>query len=198
MKTITKQVTLYEYNELSKEAQEKVKNAYLESKDAYIYEQIVIDDLESMFEYSDLQVQFDFSNCQGAGLNIYGDLLLCDAINYVEYTKPGYFTEKELRTIEFYESCGCTIELPYNSRYFYCLASHINIVDSWSAVLEPQCISNINYGLLENFEYFLIDAFMDLCEKYENEGYNYFYEIDEDDFNDFVSCMEFYEDGTAY
>ena len=53
---------------------------------------------------------------------------------------------------------------------------------------------------MEKFESMVHGIFEKLCASYEEQGYNYFYEIEEDDLEEMceVNGYEFLEDGTTF
>ena len=110
-------------------------------------------------------------------------------------------TEKEKRTILHYaDECG-KIEIPMNNRYCYSLADYIDIKEDWAYDLEVYSgYKNINVEALEKFEELVRDIFTTLCKMYEEWGYNYFYEIDEEDLEEICEAndYEFLEDGTVF
>lgn len=91
MKEITKIYKVYGYAELSEQAKEKVKTDYLidylEENVSFFYDN-AIELLKAKYPNSDLDIEFDFSSCQGSGLNIYGTFNLMD----FDYTGENDFT----------------------------------------------------------------------------------------------------------
>ena len=88
-----------------------------------------------------------------------------------------------------------------NNHYCYSLADYINIRDNWEYDLE--CYSgykNINTETLDKFEQLVRDIFSKLCNSYEKWGYEFFYEISDEDLEECcdVNGYEFLEDGTIF
>ena len=110
-------------------------------------------------------------------------------------------TDKEKRTILNYaDQCG-KIELPSNNRYCYSLADYIDIKDDWTYCLEANCsYKNINVEALEKFEELVKGIFKTLCKSYEKWGYEFFYEISDEDLEEVCEAngYEFLEDGTTF
>lgn len=206
MRTITKEYNIYTFNELSEEAKEKVKRWYLKCQDAEIFSWECLEDLESLFGKNDLKVEYSLGYCQGDGFNIYGEIEAKAIFNCLENHNGGYqlerfenvLTEKEKKTILTYaEECG-KIQLPMNGRYGYSLASRIDIAEDWEWQLETySCYKNINVEVLKKFETLVRNIFETLCDSYEKWGYEYFYEISDEDLAEFCEAneYEFYEDG---
>ena len=200
---------VYKYNELTEEAKEKVKRWYLDGLHPDYFADDCEEDLYNLFGKNDLKVQFSLASCQGDGFNIYGEIDVKSIFNCLENHNGGtqleefenILTDKEKKTILHYaEECG-RIKIPMNNRYCYSLADYIDIKDEWLYDLE-YCsgYNNINVETLEKFERLVRDIFGTLCKSYEEQGYEYFYEIEEEDLEDMCEAngYEFLEDGTVF
>lgn len=208
MKTIaeTKTFNVYEFDELSKQAKEKVREDEMENREPFILTDIYNSDLRFMFgNNNDLQVQYSLGYCQGDGLNIYGELYPCEIFDCLDNNRDGHkldeyrnmLTEEEKALLnEYYEHVDA-IKLEYNNRYCYSLASYINIVDECEYVLND-IYDYIDTELLEKFEKMVRDIFGDLCDIYEQYGYEYFYEFTDDELRECSLNKLFLEDGTFY
>lgn len=204
--TITKTYDVYKYNELSNSAKEKVKEWYLQGQEPFIFSDDCKQDLYNLFGNNDLDVQYSLGYCQGDGFNIYGKIDAENIFNCLEKHNGGtqlakfenVLTEKEKKTILHYaEECG-EIELPMNSRYCYSLADYIDIAEDWEYKLVDY--KNLNTEVIKKFEKLVRDIFRTLCRSYEKWGYEYFYEISEEDLEEMceVNEWEFLEDGTIF
>jgi hypothetical protein len=210
MRTITETKNIYKYEELSEEAKETVKQWYLNDEfRTQDFEEITLEELHELFKNSKLKVQFSLNSCQGDGLNIYGKLNLMNVFSAIRNTenkelfeKYNYkFSEYEQKTIEAYmKVCGNEIELPYNSRYCYCVADEINFANEWIEELQYCDYSNIKFDIIEKMESLIIEIFETLSSTYEKIGYDYFYEVDEEELKDACEAneWEFLKDGTLY
>lgn len=81
MKKVTKIYNVYKYEELSDGVKEKVKEDYLinwSEENTILFYETALRYLKTKFPSSDLKIEFDFSCCQGSGLNIYGTFALTD------------------------------------------------------------------------------------------------------------------------
>lgn len=159
MKNIT--ITAYDYNELTEQAKTKAYNT--------IYE-VIIDnandcfyddtkyELNNRFCNSVLDLQYDYSACQGSGLNIYGDFDLRDYLPHYQAS------EKSKRTIAFYidtlKNYNCfdalKIKLSENNRYTYsCKFIDIKdaeeIAEEMAEELKNNYIKNIKIDILVDF-----------------------------------------------
>lgn len=209
MRTATIEYQVYKYIELSDEAKEKARAWYLEGREPYVFTEIVMEDLYNLFGENDLQVQYSLGYCQGDGLNIYGKINAENIFKCLENHNGGtqleqfenVLTEKEKKTILHYaELCG-EIELPINNRYCYCIARYVDVAEEWEYILENHFdYSNINKEALEKFENLVQEVFEKLCASYEEQGYEYFYEISEEDLEEMCEAngYEFLEDGTIF
>ena len=203
--TVVKVYNVYKYNELSDEAKKRVKEWYLEDRPTEFFTEDCEQDLYNLFGENDLEVQYSLASCQGDGFNIYGKIKAKNIFECLENHNGGtqlaefenVLTEKEKRTILHYaEECG-DIELPMNHRYCYCLVDHIDIADDWEYKLGYR---NINTETLKKFENLVIGIFETLCRSYEKQGYEYFYEISDEELEETCEAndYEFLEDGTIF
>ena len=212
MRTVTETYNVYTYPELSGEAKEKVNQWYLDDPTrTETFSEIYMDDLSFLFHNSELKMQFSLGYCQGDGLNIYGNLDLIDVFKAIrdksycgETFKEfwDYMTEHEQKTIEAYmEVCGRNVDLPYNnSRYAYCVSDKTDFAEKWIEELEYQQYKNIQVDVIRKMEKLVADMFTMLAKTYEEYGYKYFYEADEEEVTEVCECnnWEFLEDGTFY
>lgn len=209
MRTITKVFKVYNYNELSEEAKEKVKEWYLDDDTrVLVFSDMCNEDLKEFFR-SDLKVQYSLSYCQGDGLNIYGEIEAKEIFKCLEEHRAGaqfaqfenMLTEKEKKTILHYaDECG-KIKLEQNLRYSYSLADHIDVVNEWEYQLKNySCFKNINTEALQKFEKLVRGIFNKLCKDYEKNGYEYFYEVEEEELSEACEAngWEFYESGKFF
>lgn len=209
MKTITVEYNVYKYNELSEEAKESVKRWYLDGQEPFIFTEDCKMDLYNLFGKNNLDVQYSLSSCQGDGFNIYGRINAESIFDCLEKHNGGtqlerfedMLTDKEKKIILTYaEECG-EIELPMNNRYCYSLADYIDIVEDWIWKLENYSdYTNINEEVLRKFEKLVRGIFAELCRTYEKWGYDYFYEISEEDLEEACEAneWEFLEDGSIF
>lgn len=201
---VTKEYEVYKYNELTDGAKENVKRWYLDGQSAEIFTEDCKYDLEVLFGKNDLEVQYSLACCQGDGFNIYGKVSAEQIFNCLKVIDvPSLLNFKDMLTeeektiiLEYAKECG-EIELPYNNHYCYSLADYIDIVDEWTWYLEEE---ECDKKLLEKFEQMVRDIFESLCNLYEEQGYNYFYEVDEETLKEHceINEYEFLADGTLF
>lgn len=176
--------TVYRYCELSEEAKNRVKMEYLElDRNPEEFQYMLKESLDARFERSPLSVNFNFSYCQGSGLNIEGSLEFSDILQIEEICNK--FTEKENRALYFYfEECYIKpYEFYENRRYAYSckradrpyLAPHIMYE------LEENHVSNINTDLVERVSDAILDYMENLEKDFYDWGMGYFYEISDEE-----------------
>ncbi len=208
MKVVTREYEVYGYEELDTRAKEKVKNWYLNDEiRAKELTEMYSKGLRLAFPDSDLKVQWSLSSCQGDGVNIFGVLHLDDILkvpekNYFDFLNEykGYFTEKEKRTIKFYNNLCNDITLPVNRNYTYCKVSQAEITYNMVDILENENIRNINMDVIDKLEKYIIDIITDICRSWENMGYDYLYNIEDDELKEICDSNEwhFLKDGTFF
>ena len=211
MRKISVEYKLYEYHELSNAAKEKVMQWYLDDPvRSEMFEENINQDLKYLFPNSKLKIQESLSCSQGDGLNIYGNLDLNDvlhAINDNEYCGDTFkdfrqiLTEHEQKTIKAYmKVCGTDIHLPQNIRGDYCVADRTAFDYEWIEELESYGYSNINTSAIYNLQNLVIDMFKHLAWIYQRQGYNYLYNVEDEEIEDACEAneWEFLEDGTFW
>lgn len=202
MRTETKIIKIYKYNELSDKAKERVRADYLSDlREMNFFYDDIINQLRNDFPNSKLNIQYSLSYCQGDGANIYGKLNLCDILPYM-----GSLTEKERKAIKFY-SGKIYFEIEFSENYYYYYYS-LKKTDKNDRYLikdiiddaENACIRDFNIELVGRVARFACDYFYGLDKEYERAGYKYFYEVDDETVADWAEAneYEFTEDGKIY
>lgn len=201
MRTATIEYKVYKYNELTDSAKKKVRQWYLEGQEPSIFTDICKEDLYNLFGKNNLRVQYSLNYCQGDGFNIYGEIDAESILRCLENHNGGtqlkefedVLTEKEKRTILHYANECTAIKLPYNNHYCYSLADYIDIADDWGYDLEVYSkYKNINVKVLKKFEKLVRDIFSELCYSFKKYGYEYFYEVTDEDLEE-ICEMNGYE-----
>lgn len=205
MITYTKEIKLYSFPELGKEAVEKVKEWYLNDEFrcqelSSLYEE----ELKYLFPSSELGVLYSLSSSQGDGVNVYGNLNLNDVFELPEKGESykwmkGFLTKKEIRTIKFYmKKYKDTVAVPVNRRYTYCMVDRIDLINDFLSALENMEVCNINTKTLRKLEQMVQQILGRICIEFEKEGYEFLNEVSEDELRDFCESNNycFLEDGT--
>lgn len=204
MFTFTKNLNVYEYLELSEAAKEKAKQEYLNDKTwSFQLTDFYEEDIKQVFPNSELKVQWSLASCQGDGVNIYGSASLDDI-----FTIPGsgrapeldwlkdYLTEKEVKTMRFYmKEYKDYVDLPVNRRYAFCIADRIEFAEEFQYELESMGIRDINTSVLEKTEKMVKQIFSQICLSYEKMGYDYLYEISDEDMAEICDENRYYFHG---
>lgn len=207
MRTITITNNIYKYHELSDDAKQNVKYWYLPMRNDD-FSDYVNYHVKRLFDGSDVKVQYSLNSCQGDGLNIYGRVYAEDIFNCLaksdEYTLLAEYAdvmdENEKDTILYYAGLCSNIELPYNRHYCYCMADYIDFAGEWRNQLEWEDYEGIEVETIHKFEGLVQDIFNTLCSNYESCGYEYLYEISDEEMQETCEAneWEFYADGTLY
>ncbi len=212
MRTITRTYVIYHYDELSDKAKEKVKAWYLNDDSRTIeFEDEYTENLRYLFKNSRLSLQFSLAYCQGDGLNIYGELDLEDVFTVIsdrsfcgEYFKNYWdaLTDHEIKTLRFYmDVCGKYIKLPRNNGYYsFCIADRTEFAEDWIEELIFGRYRGIQTDIIYKLENLVISIFSFLAKKYEEYGYKYIYDVDEDEISEVCESTgwEFFEDGRYF
>lgn len=180
-KTIIKEYEVYEYKELCEEAREKVKKWYLEGQEAYIFTENCLEYLKKLFPNSELKVEYSLNYCQGDGFNIYGIIYLDEVLEKI----ADKFTAKELKFFEWiFNRYGSTFEIKPNLRYCYCTCSNEDFSENILENLEYERIRDIPTRTLHKFNCLIGEYLDNLCGEFEKSGYDYFYEISDEELQD--------------
>ena len=196
-KTITRAYEVYEYKELNAEAKEKVREWYLKGQEAYIFTDMCVENLKSMFPNSELDVEYSLNYCQGDGFNIYGTIYLDEVLEKI----ADKFTAKELKFFEWaFNRYGSTFKMEANRHYCYCICSRNDFSEDILSDMEYEQMRGIPTATLEKFSK-LVGEYLDgLCGDFEKEGYSYFYEISDEDLREVCEDNDwtFTEDGEFF
>lgn len=196
MKEITRIEKVYDFNELSESAKDNAKCRYLENfREPYIFTEICEEQLREIFPKSNLNVQYSLSYCQGDGLNVYGIFALSDIISFIKNRYQHYnekFTKKEKRFIDFLEKQNCiSIKTNENNHYCYYTDKAEDVRYYIEYEMENDYFRDIPYSTIQVISEVFDDCFGNYCKGLEEEGYNYFYEVDEEEINDMWEANEY-------
>lgn len=197
---VTNIYKVYPFEELTDEAKEKAKQWYLDGQNELIFSEMVIDDLYSNygFKNSALEIEYSLGYCQGDGLNIWGTVYLKEVLEQVKE----YFDDAEYGWLNLkFESFTNTFDMPSNGRYTYCICDrHDYMEDFVDDFLNLYEEDELPMHIVDKFNKECQIYFTKLCKKYEEWGYNYFYEIDDADLAEICAMneYEFLEDGTLF
>lgn len=191
-------VNVYEYDELSEKAKQKVKDWYLEGQEPSWFSDCCNMRLKELFPNSELEVEYSLGYSQGDGLNIYGSVNLNDLWNEIDKSK---YTDKEKKFMEYVlKTHAVDYTMKQNYRYGYCNSSSWDFTEDIIDDMEWTQQRGIKYDVLEKFNEDCKEYMENLCGDFEKDGYAYFYEVDDETLAEF--CAEndykFEEDGTVF
>lgn len=199
-KTVTKSYDVYSYDELSDEAKEKVKKLFLKwrGEDSRIFTEVCEEALNDLFPNSDLNVQYSLSYSQGDGFNTYGTLNIKDLLNadFSKYPLNDSGITALANRDAILAACDKAdvydIDLEENHSYGYSLADSLEVVPN-----DDENLTDEDIALLSDLENFAREVMEAINSKFENDGYDYFYEMSEEEVRDMAdaSDYEFTEDG---
>lgn len=197
MRTVTESYNIYSFSELSLEAKEKVREWYLKGQEPFVFTSMCLERLSELFPKSDLKVQYSLSYCQGDGFNIYGTIHLDELFEKIQ----DHFSEKEIRFFkwslsEFYDSC----KMQVNNHYCYCICNRNDFIEDLVYDMECNNIRNIPEKTLEKFNEAAGEYLINLCNYFEEQGYDYFYEVSEEILEEYCESneYEFLENGELF
>jgi len=171
MKTLVRNITAYQYDELEVDAKEKAQQSYLE-KDHLpeFFSEDLENELRERFGLNNLQTCYSLTDCQGDGLYLYGK------INYPELFDNEKFRKIALKGIHHRQIQSVNDKLQeivfiHRSRYSY--AGTVSI--EWQECElsdKKEAIINKIIGNVKSW-------YFSFCDKWEKKGYDYFYNISE-------------------
>lgn len=180
MKEIIIKKTVFEFEELSEKAKEKARCDYIYNE---IIQQDTIDFMLDDFDnevkkfedkFTKLEMQYDFSCCQGSGLNIYGSIGAEDVYMLAKNAK--IFTNEELNRFAFYSKYLPELILTKNRDYDYSTKNidYKNLSIENDLILSSSFDNTINKNkICENIENLMLSD-VDLIEKIYKFIFDYF------------------------
>lgn len=198
MRTEVVKKEIYTFSELSRESKEVVKQWYLDGQESSIFSDMVNEDLSSFFKSSELKIEYSLSYCQGDGLNIYGILDIIDM-----FEKLGIEGERQKELLDIFDF-DTRMELSkHKDNYGYSLK--FKDKKEISDYIYDMCGEELKedseqYKIAESFLFSVLDYMEKLDKEYEESGYNYFYEISDEELQEVCDSngYEFLENGTIY
>lgn len=192
-RTITIIREVFKFDELSNEAKQKVKEWYLSTQEDCIFSDMVEEYL--MVDYGlELEVGYSLGYCQGDGLCLYGEISFDQIRNNETMKKIVFkgFNVSDCRAFHELEYYVSHITLTHRGRYYHSNSVDIDI-DYYAGGISDK-MDKVVKKILTNVKSWYFEE----CYRYEQMGYDYFYEISESDLKDFCESneYEFYEDGT--
>lgn len=210
MRIYVKEIPIYAFSELSREAKDKAKYDFLCSElRNWDFQDMIENQVNIDFPHSDLKIQYSLSYCQGDGVNLYGKLSYLDMREKLKNN----FTEKEIKRLDFCfltfygwtpygrfasEDFGFILEV--NHRYSYCKSNKGLFKDYVVDEMEYEYMRNIPYDLLDKFASLANSFIHKYCSDIEEMGYKYLYEIPDKEMEEISDAndWEYLEDGSMF
>ena len=198
---------LYKYEELDSKGKEKAKRKYLDRQEEYEFTDMVEADTTLVFPNSKLKVQYSLSYSQGDGLSVYGSLDFEDIFNILKGNDyPSLvegidlFTEKEIKTLRFYANENGSLNVDVVGRYPFFREWVYDFAEDWIDTFEGDGLSSIKTDLIYRFEKTVKTIMQRYCKEWEDAGYKFFYEIDDESMEEISEAnnWEYLADGTLY
>jgi len=201
--------TLYEYSELSESAKDKVREEELSQQLFLGIRDLALQDdykymwLEHYFPNSNLKAEYSLASCQGDGVNVFGVFDFDDLIGYCKHIDELIgFSKEEIDWLRENISEYSSIRVDQNRRYSYCV---VQAKDYFSCDWEYDlglflCLTEEQTDLLYKLSTVFYYAIRKLCKDMENYGYDFLYEISDEEMEDMAAANKwlYYEDGTIY
>ena len=180
MKTLSKTITGYSFDELNTFAQDKAKNCILERERLPgFFSNDLTDELKEDFGLYHLKTFFSLSCCQGDGLCLYG------TITFSELFENPKFKKIALKGIHHKHIQSVYDEMPdidFIHKGRYC---HKNSIDMESRFYSP---TEKQEAIMEKIIDNVKSWYGTFCRKWEENGYDYFYEISDEEMK--IICHE--------
>ena len=193
METITKEYNVFEYQELSENAKEKVQEMFSLSHWDIETDMLTEDfayQLEEKYPFfSDVKFQWSLSCCQGDGLSFSGNI---DLNKYLDVY------HKNMKTSVYDALCNKVYNLHSNGntgRYYYASKSDIDF--DYNVYKDHKRLD----AILENIVDDIRALYIDVCKDFEKQGYNAYDYLGTDEYaKDTCEANEytFLEDGKIF
>lgn len=185
MKEITRIEKVYDFNELSESAKENARREYLDFfHEPYMFTETCNEKLNEDFPNSKLETQYSLSYCQGDGLNIYGQFAISDIINFIRTHYKDYdiiLNHKQKRFMSYLEKQDIQVINRANSHYCYYTSKANDIAWFIEIEMEGNYYRDIPYDTINIIVNMFDICFEKYCKDFEDEGYDFFYKVDDDD-----------------
>lgn len=195
MKTITITENLYEFKELPAKVKENLKHWFLgrfRDTDEFT---LKAHDILELIGFYDVDITYSLSYCQGDGFSFTGKL---DTDNVIKLLKANNTMISDASFALFKEYEGYIDIKRCNHNYSHyrtvnvmALCARYDDYDETDPTLEKIC---------EDIEEEFLSVYKTICYKLEREGYNYFYEITEEEMEDLADANDYWFsiDGELY
>lgn len=188
MKTYRKYINAYLFNELSEKAKEKAKESYLQdcheptsfSNDLRMN---LIEDCGLCY----LKTYYSLNYCQGDGLCLYGKIESNEIFDNPKFRKIALNGLRGGQIKSVTENLY-KIDFTHSGRYYYSNSTTIEVQENSYDITDKQ------YDLLKKVEQNIKDWYFDFCDKWEKIGYDYFYNVSDDEIQEISEVNDWYYD----
>ena len=181
MKKLVKTITAYTFDELDEFAQEEAKNnVALKVREPMFFSEDLIESLKEDFGLYHLKTFYSLSYCQGDGLCLHGKITFEELFDNKKFKKIAFKSihHKQIRSI-YNELQG--IDFLHTGRYYYANSVNIESIEYYPKDKQIAIIEKV----IENVR----SWYFSFCKEWEQRGYEYFYEIFDDDMK--LICSEY-------
>lgn len=208
MRIETKEIKIYEFDELSEdvkeEVKEKIEQRIIDNRFEWLKEDLQ-EHLKHEYNINGAKLEYSFSYCQGDGCCFYGINLLSyfnlkkqDNLNKFESYILEKYSPEEIELILEYLHDDCNLKLiKHSSHYSHKCTCSIDY--GWYYNDDKECENKVN-NLIDKLAQDLEEnVFYVICDELEEIGYNCYY-VDEDEILEYIEIneYEFLEDGSIY
>jgi len=210
MKTILKEIKLYKYDELSKEAKEKANDKYLEfyRHECDFFEDVIKNSLENegVSGVACIDVEWDLGYSQGDYVKILGNIYFEDLSDELKNKFYKGLSNEELKFFKQFEEYSkiCFRELYAGS---CCVEIYVQLSATPEELYDLGLDNDFKFEDKE--KYYKISPKIDknieewydeVCEEYKEIGYKYFFEGDEEEIKEYYEAegQLFLESGEMY
>lgn len=192
MRTIEKKI--YKFSELSEDAKQKVRDWYFGGINPSEFTELCKIYLKYDYGITTLDIAFSFNNSQGDGLCMYGKLYTHDMNKdlWKRFKKGLKGTQHKIADNEIASIRFNKVDFRY---------SHANTVNIYVSVNEEGYVHEDKHRkIFDIIEENVKKWYFEVCAQYEDEGYKFFYEIEDDALSDICDAneWEFNENGNFY
>lgn len=187
MKTFIKTIVGMQYNELSEDAKEKAKADYLEyGRFPQEFSMDLVENLKASYELHNLKTYYSLSYCQGDGLCLYGEISHSEIFNN-NFRKIALKGLKGRQITSVKENLY-KIDFRHSGSYYYANSTDIEAQENSYDITDKQ------YALLEKVVTNIREWYLEFCREWEDIGYDYFYEISNEEMEGVSEANDYYYD----
>ena len=181
MKILVKTINAYSFSELDETARQEAKNnVALKVREPVLFSEDLREVLREDLGLYYLRTYYSLSHCQGDGLCLYGIITFEELFDNLKFRKIAFkgIHHKQIQSISNELQY---IDFKHKGRYYYANSVYIgscenNPTDRQEAIIE-KVIKNVK------------SWYFSFCKEWENRGYEYFYEIFDEDME--LICSEY-------